>query len=100
MRTIMLKLRIMSYSMAMKIKIFTFNLISGSSPSLPCLESDRDGTLLSDSESWPLLIGHAEILGPGPLIMRSTVRRRRRFEQQQHTVAVQIQRQSKHKLKE
>ena len=25
----MLKLRIMSYSMAMKIKIFTFNLISG-----------------------------------------------------------------------
>ena len=29
MRTIMLKLRIMSFSMAMKIKIFTFNLISG-----------------------------------------------------------------------
>ena len=44
MRTIMLKLRIMSYSMAMKIKIFTFNLISGPSLSLPCLESDRDAT--------------------------------------------------------
>ena len=44
MRTIMLKLRIMSYSMAMKIKIFTFNSISGPSLSLPCLESDRDGT--------------------------------------------------------
>ena len=41
-----------------------------------------------------------EILVPGPLIMRSTVHRRRRSEQQQHTVAVQLQRQSKHKSNE